>query len=176
MRVIVMRLALLLLLLPVGVAIPSGLSSAPGVPTPSSLVDLRPGEVLKIRHHSYSCFHVVICDLSFRRDSVLTVSVVLVRSGPAGVREPRQLATLTVTDSTAADLDGLLRIHREAPPRRSNGGVRLELTLTRDGAVVAEELLDNNPVIRRLGSHGFEALIAMARQAAPASAFSDEYR
>jgi len=171
-----MRLALLLLLLRVGVAILPPLPFVPVFAKPSSLVDLRPGEELKIRHHSYSCFHVAICDLTFRRDSVLTVNVVLVRSGPAGVREPRQLATLTVTDSTAVELDDLLRIHRQAPPRRSNGGVRLELTQTRDGAVVAEELLDKNPVIRRLGSHGFDALIAMARRAAPASAFSGEYR
>lgn len=158
---------------PMAYASPADTSGAPHVTT---LSDLRPGDELIVDYTTYSCFHVAVYKFVFRRGAVLSVTVDLVRSAPAGVRTPRRLAILAVTDSAAADLDQLVRVHRDAIPHRATGGVRLELTQMRDGSVVAREVVANNPIIRRLGSYGFEELASRARRAAPASAFVGEYR
>jgi len=154
-----------------GTAVTTSPADSPDHAPVSSLVDLQPGDELVVRYLSYSCFHTALWGLSFRRGDALSVSVDLLRSSPAGVRQPQHLAVLAVSDSAAADLDRILRIHREAPERRSNGGVTIDLTQVRSGSVVGQEHLANNPVIRRLGSYGFNALFDQARRAAPASTF-----
>jgi hypothetical protein len=117
-----------------------------------------------------------MCDLIFRREATLSVTVVLVRSAPAGIRDPRRLATLAVTDSTARDLDELMRLYRAGPQRASTGGTDLTLTQVRNGSVIAFESLPNTPTIYRIGDYGFSALISQARKEAPPGALSGEYR
>src|SRR5262245_7646928 len=178
--VTVMRLLALLLALTLGAdahAEPS--PAAPAAPADTSLLhpvcsfaDLRRGDELVVRHNSYNCFAFSIFDLTFRRDDSLRVTVVLVRSGPAGAKYPRRLAILTVTDSTCRELDELMRFYRgepRLPP--SNGGTRLHMVQTHDGALVAREEFEKLPTVRRLGSYGFNALIDLAWRAAPPSAF-----
>ena len=158
-----------------GHAVPPAAADSSGAPV-SPFLDLPRGGQLRVRHHSFNCYAGAICDLTFRRDPGLSVTVVLVRSWPAGVHTPRPLATVAVSDSAAADLDALMRLYRAGPVHRSNGGLRLDLTQIQNGAVVATETFSNTPVIRRLGSYGFSALIDQARKAAPPEATIGEFR
>src|SRR5262245_28636667 len=98
----------------------------------SSFVDLPPGDELTVHYDWHDCFRVAIYDLTFRRDAVLTVTVVLLRIAPAGTSTPRKLATLAVTDSTAGDLDDLLGFYRRGSPSFGRGA-DLALTQVRNG-------------------------------------------
>src|SRR5262245_56238799 len=61
----------------------------------SPFTGLERGDELCVRHETYTCFASAVFDLTFRRDDSLRVTVVLVRSAPAGFKSPRRLATLT---------------------------------------------------------------------------------
>jgi hypothetical protein len=158
-----------------GPAVPPAAADSSSAPVPSFLELARGGE-LRIRYHSFDCYSGAIYDLTFRRDPALSVTVVLVRSWPAGVHTPRPLATVAVSDSAAEDLDALMRLYRAGPVHPSNGGLRLDVTQIQNGMVVASETFSNTPVIRRLGSYGFSALIDQARKAAPPEATIGEFR
>ena len=158
-----------------GAAVLPAAADSSGAPV-CSFLDLPRGDQMRIRHRSFNCYAGAIYDLTFRRDPTLSVTVVLVRSWPAGVHTPRPLATVAVSDSAAADLDALMRLYRAGPVHQSNGGTRLDLTQVHDGVVVATETIPNTPVIRRLGSYGFSALIDQARKASPPEATIGEFR
>jgi hypothetical protein len=106
---------------------------------------LKQGDTLIVRYHTSGCFHAATHELTFRRASELTVSIVQVprdaaRSDIVTTQTSRvNLGTLTLSKSDVAGLDRLMEFYRSKHDSFCTTVDDLTFTQQREGNTVATE-------------------------------------
>jgi hypothetical protein len=112
---------------------------------------LKQGDTLVVRFHTSGGFHDATHELTFRRASELTVSVVQLPHDTAPTKviithtNRVELGTLTLTKADAAALDRLMRFYRSKHDSFCTTVDHISFTQQRDGkTVAAEEIRDGS--------------------------------